>query len=99
MDLAERQIAIEGQQERLISMRAKFAYEIHLRMTTEERIFVVTGDLGYKMWDQVKRDFPDRFINVGAAEQVLVGVSVGLALRGKIPFALLILEILIRPPL
>ena len=33
-----------------------------------------------------KKDFPDRFIDVGIAEQNLAGIAAGLALEGNIPF-------------
>lgn len=66
-------------------MRAVFAQEIHKRMSKDDKIWVLVNDLGYKMWDKVRKDFPNRFINVGAAEQTLIGVGVGLALNGKIP--------------
>ena len=56
------------------------------------------GDLGYKMWDKVRKDFPDRFINVGAAEQTLIGVGVGLALSGKIPIVYSITTFLLYRP-
>jgi transketolase len=55
-------------------------------MIQDGRIWIVTGDMGYKMWDLVEIDFPERFINTGAAEQTMVGIGVGLALEGKIPF-------------
>src|SRR3990167_2039071 len=35
--------------------------------------------------DDIKKDFPNRFINVGAAEQSLLDIGVGLAMSGKIP--------------
>jgi transketolase len=35
----------------------------------------------------VEREFPDRFFNVGIAEQALVDVAVGLAKSGKVPIA------------
>lgn len=92
MSVAERQL------ERIVSMRAEFAREIHKRMAAEENIFVITGDLGYRVWDQIRKDFPDRFVNVGAAEQALVGISVGLALKGKIPFVYSITPFLLYRP-
>lgn len=90
--------AVERQVEQIISMRTEFAREIHKQMEIKEDIFVLTGDLGYRMWDQIRKDFPDRFVNVGAAEQALVGVSVGLALKGKIPFVYSITPFLLYRP-
>lgn len=55
------------------------------QMRVDDRIWVVTGDLGYKVWDGVRQEFPDRFLNTGAAEQALMGIGVGLALSGKVP--------------
>lgn len=72
--------------ERHDSMRGWFAYEVYNHMVDNKDIFVVVGDLGYGMFDKIKRDFPDRFINTGAAEQSMIGVGVGLAEMGKIPF-------------
>lgn len=66
-------------------MRQEFARIIHQKMLTNNRIWIVTADFGYKMWDQVKTDYPKRFINVGAAEQTMLGMAIGLALEGKIP--------------
>lgn len=68
------------------SIRGYFAYELYSQMQSNSDIWVVTGDLGYKMLDFIKADFPERFVNVGAAEQTLMGVGVGLAMEGKIPF-------------
>jgi transketolase len=58
----------------------------------------VTGDLGYKMWDEIRKDFNNRFINVGAAEQVMVGVGIGLAIEGKVPFVYSITPFLLYRP-
>ncbi|MDD4937804.1 MAG: hypothetical protein PHX34_02185 [Candidatus Shapirobacteria bacterium] len=69
------------------NLRRRFADEVYKAMTKNKNIYLVTGDLGYKMWDQVRKDFPKRFINTGAAEQSLIGICVGLALEGKIPIA------------
>ena len=80
------------------NLRRRFADEVHRAMLENKNIFVVTGDLGYKMWDQVRLDYPDRFINVGAAEQSLIGISVGLALENKIPIVYSITPFLLYRP-
>jgi transketolase len=51
-------------------------------MFDDDSIFFVTADFGAPALDKVRGDFPDRFINVGIAEQNLINVSVGLAMEG-----------------
>lgn len=79
-------------------MRPYFAECIHKEMKKNKNIYVVVNDLGYKMWDKIRKDFPDRFINVGAAEQTLIGVGVGLALSNKIPIVYSITTFLLYRP-
>lgn len=67
-------------------MRRSFANSIHSEMQKDERIWLVTADLGYGLFDTIRKDFPERFINTGAAEQAATGLAVGLAMSGKIPF-------------
>lgn len=69
-----------------IKMRKEFAIQLYKQMVKNPNIVVITGDLGYKMWDKIRYAFPDRFINVGASEFTMVGIACGLALEGKIPF-------------
>lgn len=52
-------------------------------MTEDERIYFVTGDLGYTVLEQIEKEFPKRFINAGVAEQNMIGIASGLALSGK----------------
>lgn len=53
-----------------------------------ENIVVLTADLaGATKTSLFEKEFPDRFINVGIAEQNMIGISAGLATAGKIPFA------------
>jgi transketolase len=47
---------------------------------------LLVGDLGYSVVEPFIREFPDRFVNVGVAEQNLTGVAAGLALSGKVVF-------------
>lgn len=51
------------------------------------RIWLLTGDLGYSVLERFAERFPDRYVNVGVAEQNMVGVAAGLALSGKVVFA------------
>ena len=80
------------------NLRRRFADEVYSAMKKNDKIIVVSGDLGYKMWDQIRQDFPDRFINAGAAEQALIGIGVGLALEGKIPIVFSITSFLLYRP-
>jgi transketolase len=80
------------------SMRGWFAYELYKQMAKDERIWLVVGDLGYKAFDYIRRDFPERFINCGAAEQAMTGIAVGMALNGKIPFVYSITTFLLYRP-
>lgn len=52
----------------------------------DERIFLLVGDLGYGVIEPFMQRFPDRFINVGVAEQNMTGIATGLALCGRIVF-------------
>lgn len=80
------------------SIRGWFAAELHDNMSKDDRIWCLTGDLGYAMLDKIRDDFPNRFINVGASEQLMIGAAVGLALSGKIPFCYSITTFLIYRP-
>lgn len=82
----------------ITQMRPYFAECVHEHMKKNNDIYIVVNDLGYKMWDNIRRDFPDRFINVGAAEQTMIGVGIGLALQGKIPFVYSITTFLLYRP-
>jgi transketolase len=54
---------------------------------TDHRIVGVVNDsIGSSKLDAFKKAFPDRLINVGIAEQDMVGVAAGLANGGRIPF-------------
>jgi transketolase len=52
----------------------------------DPRIALLTGDLGFMAIEPFIEQFPDRFYNVGVAEQNLVGIATGLAEAGYLPF-------------
>src|SRR4051794_11473335 len=68
-------------------MRDAFFAELAARAATDERVWALTGDLGIGLFDEFERVAPGRYLNVGIAEQALVGVAAGLAYAGKVPFA------------
>jgi|TARA_R110000803_G_scaffold120753_3_gene188814 transketolase len=66
-------------------MRKQFAEFLHSEMSQNEDIHVITGDLGYGLWDRIKIDYPDRFTNFLSSEQLMVGAACGMAMEGKVP--------------
>ena len=84
--------------QKITYMRPFFVECIYKEMKKNKKIFVVVNDLGYGIWDKVRKDFPDRFISVGAAEQTLIGVAIGLALSNKIPIVYSITTFLLYRP-
>lgn len=66
-------------------MRHNFVKLLHTAMKGNNNLIVVTADLGYGLWDQIRIDYKDRFINVGSAEMAMMGTAIGLALDNKIP--------------
>jgi len=52
----------------------------------DPRLVLLTGDLGYSVLESFAKRFPDRFVNVGVAEQNLLAVATGLAEAGFLPF-------------
>lgn len=67
-------------------MRKQFTQLLFEAMKTNEDIYLVTGDLGYGLFDEIRDTFPNRFFNVGSSEMAMMGMGVGLAMDGKIPF-------------
>lgn len=66
-------------------MRPAFVNALIKAASSDPRIFFLTGDLGYNAFEPFQEKFPDRFLNMGVAEQNMAGFAAGLALSGKIP--------------
>jgi transketolase len=79
-------------------MRRKFAKLLENAMEKDNNIHVVTADMGYKMFDLIQERFPKNFHNAGAAEQLILGMCVGMAISGKIPIAYSITPFLLYRP-
>ncbi len=68
-------------------MRDAFFAELAEMAATDSRVWALTGDLGINLFDETERVAPGRVLNVGIAEQALIGVAAGLAYAGNVPFA------------
>ena len=77
-------------------MRPEFFKQLYILMKKNPNVWALTGDLGYIGFDKIRDDFPDRFINCGASEVAMLGIAVGLALEGKIPFVYTITSFFMR---
>jgi transketolase len=67
-------------------MRGAFTQTLVELAAKDERIMLLTGDLGFMALEPFSERFPKRFINAGVAEQNMVGIATGLAEAGFIPF-------------
>ncbi|MBF0312099.1 MAG: transketolase [Oligoflexia bacterium] len=65
-----------------VAMRDSFLERLHESMKEYKNSVFLCADFGSPVVDRIRRDFPDRCINVGIAEQNLINVGTGLALEG-----------------
>jgi len=79
-------------------MRRQFGELLRKEMKENEDIYLISADLGYNLWDQIKSEYKDNFINPGSSEQLMVGMAAGLALEKKIPICYSITPFLIYRP-
>jgi transketolase len=67
-------------------MRDAFIKVLGELAKNDPRIILVTGDLGFKVFDEYALNFPKQFLNAGVAEQNMMGLATGLALEGRVVF-------------
>lgn len=68
-------------------MRQAFIRTLCDLAASDERIVLLTGDLGFMVMEPFRDRFPSRFINVGVAEQNMLGLTTGMAEAGLRPYA------------
>ena len=79
-------------------MRYEFANCLEDLMSKDDRVCFITADLGYKIFDKILDTYPTRAFNIGASEQLMLGMAIGLADSGKIPFVYSITPFLLYRP-
>jgi transketolase len=67
-------------------MRHTFVRVLTELASRDRRVVLLTGDLGFSVIEPFAEKFPDRFFNVGVAEQNMIGMATGLAEAGFLPF-------------
>ena len=79
-------------------MRKSFGSEICKLAKKDKKVYLLTGDIGYGIFDEFRSKFPKRFINLGICEQSLIGFASGMALEGLKPWVYTITPFLIERP-
>lgn len=79
-------------------MRRTFGKIITELAGIDDKIYVLVGDIGYRIFDEFRENYPERFINMGICEQSIIGVSAGMALEGLKPWVYTITPFLIERP-
>ena len=67
-------------------MRKAFFGTLTDLATHNKNIYLLTADMGFGLVETFAERHPDRFLNIGVAEQNMIGVATGLALSGKTVF-------------
>ena len=67
-------------------MRKYFSKILLESMQNNSDIILLTGDLGYGLFDEIRTSFPNQFYNVGSSELLMMGAACGMALENKKPF-------------
>jgi len=75
-------------------MRKEAIAQLIKQAEINDKIVLLTGDLGFSVLEEFRDKFPDRFFNIGIAEQNMMGIAAGLALTGKIVFVYSIIPFL-----
>ena len=69
-------------------MRNTFSETLYECAKQDPRVYIVVADISPAgSMAKFQEEYPERFINVGVAEQVMIGIAAGLALKGRRPFA------------
>lgn len=64
-------------------MRDAFVNKLTQLAKSDKKIYFITADLGFGVFDDFSERFPQQYLNIGVAEQNMIGVATGLALEGR----------------
>ncbi len=79
-------------------MRNAFIKALTVLAQRDQRVILATGDLGFKVFDEYRKQCGAQYVNVGVAEASLIGMGAGMAMEGQIPFVYSIASFLVMRP-
>ena len=79
-------------------MRRVFGKHICELAKKDDKIVLIVGDIGFRVFDEFRNKFNDRFFNLGICEQSIIGVASGMSLEGLKPWVYTITPFLIERP-
>ena len=77
-------------------MRNTFFKRLPEEMRKDQSLFFLMGDTGFNLVEPIFQEFPDRSMNVGIAEQNLIGIAAGLSNQGFRPVCYAISNFLVQ---
>lgn len=79
-------------------MRREFAKTMIELARNDPKVLLIILDVGGNVFDEYRKLFPDRFMNLGVIEQAAVGFAAGLALEGFKPYVYTIAPFILERP-
>jgi len=64
-------------------MRVAFVNTLFEMAKKDKRVILLTGDLGFSVFEKYIEELPKRYLNMGVAEQNMTGVAAGMAMEGE----------------
>lgn len=79
-------------------MRRSFGKIITELANKDDKICLIVGDIGYRVFDDFRKLHPKKFLNLGICEQSIISVASGMAIEGLKPWVYTITPFLIERP-
>ena len=79
-------------------MRYDFGKELARQIKKDKSIYVLACDIGFGVFDTLREECPDNFINTGIAESATIGMASGMAMEGFKPVVYTITPFLFERP-
>lgn len=75
-------------------MRKAFVQQLTELARSDQDVMLITGDLGFSVFEDYQKEFPKQYFNAGLCEQSMVGMAAGMALEGRKVFVYSIIPFL-----